>query len=68
MLQGEAAKKGDHIFLTHLPGVGLHVSRAGKADFTIRNPAFTRAVWDIYLGRNNLGEGIKRGLVSRLAQ
>ena len=30
--------------------------------------AFSRAVWDIYLGRNNLGEGIKKGLVSRVAQ
>jgi hypothetical protein len=68
LLQGDAARKGDHIFLTHLPGTGLHVSMAGKADFTIRNPAFSRAVWDIYLGRNNLGEGIKKGLVSRVAQ
>jgi hypothetical protein len=68
LLQGEAARKGEHIFLTHLPNVGLHVSRPGKADLTIRNPAFSRAVWDVYLGRNNLGEGIKRGLVSRVAQ
>jgi hypothetical protein len=68
MMQGDAAKKGDHIFLTHQPGVGLHCSMPGKADFTIRNPAFSRAVWDIYLGKNNLGEGIKKGLVSRVAQ
>jgi hypothetical protein len=67
LLQGDSARKGDHIFLTHLPGVGLHVSMPGKADFTIRNPAFSRAVWDVYLGRNNLGEGIKKGLVSRIA-
>lgn len=67
-IQGNAAKKGDHIFLTHLPGTGLHVSMAGKADFTVRNPAFSRAVWDIYLGKINLGEGIRRGLVSRVAQ
>ena len=68
LLQGESARKGEHIFLTHLPGVGLHVSMPGKADFTIRNPGFSRAVWDIYLGKNNLGEGIKKGLVSRVAQ
>ena len=68
VMQGAAAKKGDHIFLTHLPNVGLHVSMPGKVDFTIRNPAFSRAVWDIYLGKNNLGEGIKKGLVSRVAQ
>ncbi len=68
MLQGGAAKKGEHIFLTHLPNVGLHVCMPGKADLTIRNPAFSRAVWDIYLGKNNLGEAIKKGLVSRVAQ
>jgi hypothetical protein len=67
MLQGDSAQKGDHIFLTHEPGVGLHCHRPGKADFTIRNPAFSRAVWDIYLGKNNLGEGIKKGLLSRVA-
>ena len=27
---------------------------------------FARAVWEIYLGPNNLGESIKKGLVSRL--
>jgi hypothetical protein len=65
-LQGETAFKGDHIYLTHLPGVGLQVKVAGRADFVIRNPEFTRAVWDIYLGANNLGDGIKRSLTSRL--
>jgi hypothetical protein len=65
-LQGETLQKGDHIYLTHLPGVGLEIKVAGRAEFTIRTPAFSRAVWDIYLGQNNVGEGIKRGLVSRL--
>lgn len=58
--------RGDHVWLTHLPGVGLHVALAGKSEMIIRNPAFTKAVWDIYLGRTNLGNEIKRGLVSRL--
>jgi hypothetical protein len=65
-LRGDSARQGEHIFLTHVPGVGLHGSRPGKAEFLIKNPAFSKAIWDIYLGRNNLGEGIKRGLVSRL--
>jgi hypothetical protein len=59
-------KKSDHIYLTHLPGVGLRCNVMGKGDFTIENPQFSRAVWDIYFGKNNLGEGIKKGLVSRL--
>jgi hypothetical protein len=37
-----------------------------KGEFTIDNPAFSQAVWDIYLGKNNIGEGIKKGLTSRL--
>jgi hypothetical protein len=59
-------KKGDHIYLTHQPGIGLRCQVIGKDDFTIENPDFSRAIWDIYLGQNNLGEGIKKGLTSRL--
>jgi hypothetical protein len=62
----DSAHQGDHVLLTHEPGVGLRCSVAGRADILIKNPRFSRAVWDIYLGRKNLGEGIKRGLVSRL--
>jgi hypothetical protein len=65
-LRGDTASKGEHIYLTHLPGIGLEVKVAGRTEFLIRNPEFSRAVWDIYLGRNNLGEAIKKGLVSRL--
>jgi hypothetical protein len=64
-MQRETAVKGDHIYLTHLPGTGLQIKVAGRAEFVIPNPAFSRAIWDIYLGPNNLGEGIKKGLVSR---
>jgi hypothetical protein len=59
-------KKGDNIYLTHQPGIGLRCLVVGKGDFTIDNPDFSRAIWDIYLGKNNIGEGIKKGLVSRL--
>ena len=59
-------RKGDHIYLTHLPGSGLHISVAGKADFLIKNTKFSHAIWEIYLGKNNLGETIKKGLVNRL--
>jgi hypothetical protein len=64
-IQSQTANKGDHILLTHTPGVGLHVNLAGKVELTIQNPAFSRAIWDIYLGPKNLGDGIKKGLVSR---
>src|SRR3954452_2628297 len=66
LMTAHVAAKGDHIGLTHLPGVGLHVAMPGKADFVIKNPKFSKAVWDIYLGKNNVGEHVKKGLTSRL--
>jgi hypothetical protein len=60
------AKKGDHILLTHVPKVGLRCAIGSKPEFTIENPAFARAVWEIYFGQNNLGLSIKEGLMSRL--
>lgn len=66
LMQSTVARKGEHIGLTHLPGVGLHVAMPGKVDFIIKNPKFSQAVWDIYLGRNNVGEPVKRGLTSRM--
>jgi hypothetical protein len=66
LLRSDSAPKGSHILLTHIPGVGLHCSRSEKAEFLIKNPHFSRAVWDIYLGKKNVGEDVKKGLVSRL--
>jgi hypothetical protein len=66
MIRNIDFKTGDHIYLTHQPGIGLRCNVVGKGDVTIENPDFSRAIWDIYLGANNLGEGIKKGLVSRL--
>jgi hypothetical protein len=65
-LQNTTVEKGDRIYLTHVPGVGLECSLAGKTSLTIKNPRFSQAVWEIYLGKHNLGDKIKRGLTSRL--
>jgi hypothetical protein len=59
-------KKGDNVRLTHVPGKGLSVAVDGKLELFITTPAFSRAIWDIYLGKNNLGDAIKKALVSRL--
>jgi len=66
LLSAHDAQKGDTIVFTHIPGVGLQCQMPGQADLLIKNVPFARAVWEIYLGKNNLGEAIKRGLVSRL--
>jgi hypothetical protein len=65
-LQANGVKKGDHVWLTHVPGVGFHVRVGADKTVFIPNPAFSRAAWDAYLGANNLGEAIKAGLTSRL--
>jgi hypothetical protein len=65
LLQPASVKKGDRIVLTHVPQAGLQCQLVGKSEFMIKNVAFARAVWEIYLGKKNLGEEIKKGLVSR---
>jgi hypothetical protein len=59
-------RKGDHVMLTAIPRVGLRCQVIGKGEAVIESPAFARAIWDIYLGRQNLGEPIKAALTSRL--
>ena len=59
-------RKRDHVTLTALPRVGLRCQVVGKTDVTIENSAFAKAVWDIYLGKQNIGEAVKTGLTSRL--
>jgi hypothetical protein len=66
MLREGTARRGEQILLTHLPGVGLQVNVSGKEPFVIKNAAFSKAVWDIYLGHYNVGDAVKRGLVSSL--
>ena len=65
-IQAQDVHKGDQVWLIHVPNVGLHLNLVGKRDVLIRNARFSQAVWDIYLGKNNFGESIKKDLVSRL--
>lgn len=62
-----AAAKGDHVTLLHVPGRGVRIRVGQKVDVTVKSPAFARALWEVYLGAKPLDEGLKRGLVSRLA-
>jgi Chalcone isomerase-like len=61
-----SARQGDQIWLTHVPGIGLGCNVAGQAGVVIESVGFARAIWDAYLGPNNLGVAIKEGLTSRL--
>ncbi len=59
-------KKGDNIRLTNVPKKGINCDVAGKKEFVIENSDFSRAVWEIYLGKKNIDDDIKKALVSRL--
>jgi hypothetical protein len=65
-MRGMSVHKGDHVHLIHVPGVGLHCSVSSGAQFLIKNVRFSRAVWEMYLGKKNIDEGIKKALVARL--
>ncbi len=58
--------KGDQVKLTHIPGVGIHCQVVDKIEVTIKSVAFSKAIWEIYFGKNNLGESIKKSLLSKL--
>jgi len=59
-------KKGDHVRLTNIPKKGLECDVAGKKQVLIENSDFSKAVWEIYLGKKNIDDDIKKALVSRL--
>jgi hypothetical protein len=65
LFQKASLDKGQHVRLTHIPKVGLRCERDG-GQVLIRNVEFSRAIWEIYLGKTNVEEGVKRGLISDL--
>jgi hypothetical protein len=60
------AQRGDEVSITHIPKVGLQCRRGDKEEVLIKNVDFAQAVWDNYFGRYNVGDDVKRGLVSEL--
>jgi hypothetical protein len=64
----KAASKGDNVYLVSVPDVGVRIRLADKVDVTIKNPAFARALWEVYLGENPIDEGMKNGLVGMLSR
>ena len=66
LIRSGSAEKGDHILLTHIPQVGLHFKHVGGREILIRNVVCSRAIWEIYFGRNNVSEDVKKGLLSQV--
>lgn len=67
-MQKHSIDKGDHVWLTHVPKVGLHCKLVGKAEIQVKNVAFSQAIWEAYLGKNCISEEVKIGLTSRLSR
>jgi hypothetical protein len=65
-MRGLELKKGDNVWLTYVPKKGLEVDIAGKKQFRIDNSDFAKAVWEIYFGKKNIDDDLKKALVSRL--
>ncbi len=59
-------RKGDHVWLTHIPNVGLGVQVNDQPGQMIGGVEFARAAWGTYFGPNHLGVALKEGLTSRL--
>jgi hypothetical protein len=60
------AKQNDHVWLTHVPAVGLGCHFSGQQGVVIDGVSFAHAVWNTYLGPNSIGVAITEGLTSRL--
>jgi hypothetical protein len=68
LMRSSTAQTGNHILITHVPQVGMHFKRIGGEELLIRNVAFSKAMWENYFGKHNVGEDVKSGLLSSLAQ
>jgi len=66
MLRAQSLKKGDQVYLTNIPKEGLQVDLVGKKQFLVKNVAFSKAVWEIFLGHHCLDENLKKALIDRL--
>ena len=67
MILGDA-NLGDHFLITHIPKVGLRFQQVGGEDIVIRDVAFSKAMWENYFGKHNVGEEVKNGLLSLTAK
>ena len=66
LLRDTAIRKGDQVWFTHLPKVGFQCKTSAGAQHLIKNVEFSKAIWENYLGRFNVGDNVKQGLIARL--
>lgn len=59
-------KRGQHVRLTHTPGIGLNALIGEDQALEIANVKFANAIWEIYLGKKPLNDKLKKNLTSRM--
>ncbi|WP_406697595.1 chalcone isomerase family protein [Singulisphaera sp. Ch08] len=67
-MKSHPVKTGSRIWLSYIPGVGLGCQVAGAPELRLPNVALAQTVWEVYLGRKNLGVAIQSGLTSHLSR
>lgn len=67
-MKAHPVKTGSRIWLSSIPGVGLGCQVDGAPELKIANVALAQTVWEVYLGRKNLGVAIQSGLTSHLSR
>lgn len=65
-LNASKAEDKHHIMFDHIPGKGVRIERTGQKPIMIEGLDFARAIWDIYLGKENISGDIKKGLTKKL--
>jgi hypothetical protein len=65
LFQKNPVSRGDHVWLTHIPKVGLQCRWNGQ-ETLLKNVDFSKAVWENYFGKHNVGEDVKRDLSAGL--
>ena len=61
----EAAKDGDEIVFTYLPGTGTSLAIAGKDKLTIAAPAFSEMLFSVWLGPKPPNAALKKGILEQ---
>ncbi len=67
-MKAHPVKVGSRIWLSYIPGEGLGCQVAGAPGIKIPNVELAQTVWEVYLGRKNLGVAIQTGLTSHLSR
>jgi len=65
LMETQSLERHDRVVLTNIPDVGLHCTVGTKTEMLLKNARFANAIWEIYLGKMNISDDVKKKLFSR---